>query len=96
MNLFQALTKIENSADNKFTALDVRDYIGRICKSLIINIDNNYFLINTSTLTDEILLQALYNDMCNNSSRYKDELVFISLLEKIDVNLYRLQKISRI
>lgn len=96
MNLFQALTKIEKSADNKFTALDVRDYIGRICKSLIININNKYFLINTSTVTNGIILQALYNDMCSNPTKYTDELVFISLLEKIDVNLYRLQKISRI
>lgn len=96
MNLFDAFIKIEKTTGKKLTALDVKDGIGCICKGYIIRFNRIDFFIDTLELTDRLLLQALYNDICNNPTNYKDTHIFLMALQKIDISLYRLQKISRV
>lgn len=94
MNLFEAIVKINNR--KKPTISDIRDIMSSVVKGNTIYIEGNRFFIECNELSCKIILNALYNDMCTNQTNYNDTDIFLIALQKIDVNLYRLQKISRV
>nr|DAZ69272.1 MAG TPA: hypothetical protein [Caudoviricetes sp.] len=93
MNLFQVIVHINDK--NKPTVLDIRNIIGSIVNGNSIYIKGKPFFIECFKLSDKVVLQALYNDMCCNEANYKDDMLLMMSFRKIDVKLYRLQKISR-
>lgn len=101
MNLFEALTKVNSTKQKILTIEDIQYYLGCIYEGVSLKANGNYFFIEIKLLNDKFIVQALYNDMCKNfnSWRYSENIgrnIFYDILNKIDVNLYRLQNISRI
>lgn len=94
MNLFEAIVHISDK--NKPTVLDIRNIIGSIVNGNSIYIKGKPFFIECFEISNKVILQALYNDMCCNEINYKDDMLLMMSFRKIAVKLYRLQKISRI
>lgn len=104
MNLYEALLKIDEITNKDTDVFEAKHYVCCMHNGNTIKIKDYEFLLKSLTEKDENRLQCLYKDMyntkikcvCNDILEATSDIIFLLSLRNIDVNLYRLQKVSRI
>lgn len=106
MKLDEAFAKINKYEFYYINEEDIKYYMCCIYDSKPIIYNGIKFFIDPKSLKDLFIIQSLYVDMCKDkhSWRYKEfknaeslgRLTFGAIISEIEVDLYRLQKISRI